>query len=321
MSAPPSRGLVELREAVATELRRSTGRAVDPETEIVVTNGAMHALGVCFRSLVRPGDEVVVPAPCFFFEGPIRAAGATPVYVALQPGGRMALGRRRARARDRAADERAAALQSREPHGARPLPGRGRGRACGSRRRTACSSSPTRPTRLRSGMARRSRRPSACCRDVVVVRSLGKSLSMPQLRLGIVSGPAATRRRVRAHARVGLPARRPRGAGGGARRARRAPRVAGRRPRRPRRRPRRRARRRRRDARASGPVPAAAPFLFVHADSGVPVADCLARAGLPVVDGVHFQAPGYARLPFAGAARAEEALVAALARWAAGAPA
>ena len=67
----------------------------------------------------------------------------------------------------------------------------------------------------------------------------------------------------------------------------------------------------------SAAVPAAAPFLFVHADSGEPVAADLARAGLPVVDGVHFQAPGYARLPFAGAAQAEEALAAALARWAA----
>ena len=51
-------------------------------------------------------------------------------------------------------------------------------------------------------------------------------------------------------------------------------------------------------------VPAAAPFLFVHADSGEPGRAPASRAaGLPVVDGVHFQAPGYARLPFAGAAQ------------------
>ena len=66
----------------------------------------------------------------------------------------------------------------------------------------------------------------------------------------------------------------------------------------------------------SAAVPGAAPFLFVHADSGAPVGEGLARAGLPVVDGVHFQAPGYARLPFAGAAHAADALAAALARWA-----
>jgi hypothetical protein len=66
-------------------------------------------------------------------------------------------------------------------------------------------------------------------------------------------------------------------------------------------------------------VPDAAPFLFVHADSGEDVAGDLARAGLPVVDGVHFQAPGWARLPFAGAARCADMLRDALARWAAAA--
>ena len=35
---------------------------------------------------------------------------------------------------------------------------------------------------------------------------------------------------------------------------------------------------------------------------GEPVAGSLAPAGVPVVDGVHFQAPGCARLPFSGGA-------------------
>src|SRR5262249_23294923 len=85
MAAPPSRGLPSLREMLAAELSRSTGRAVDPGTELLVTNGAMHALGIVFRSLVRPGDEVVVRAPGFLFEGPIRSAGAPPVYVPSRP--------------------------------------------------------------------------------------------------------------------------------------------------------------------------------------------------------------------------------------------
>ena len=81
MAAPSSRGLPALRDALAAGLTRSTGRSVDPGTEVLVTNGAMHALGICFRSLLEPGDEVVIPTPCFFFDGPIRSAGATPVYV------------------------------------------------------------------------------------------------------------------------------------------------------------------------------------------------------------------------------------------------
>ena len=70
MNTPPVQGLATLREALAAELERTTARFVDPESEILVTNGAMQALGVCFRSLLEPGDEVVVPAPCFFFAGP-----------------------------------------------------------------------------------------------------------------------------------------------------------------------------------------------------------------------------------------------------------
>ena len=81
MATPPVNGLGSLRRALAAELERTTTRSVDPESQILVTNGAMQALGVCFRSLLEPGDEVVVPAPTFFFGGPIRTAGGVPVYV------------------------------------------------------------------------------------------------------------------------------------------------------------------------------------------------------------------------------------------------
>ena len=67
----------------------------------------------------------------------------------------------------------------------------------------------------------------------------------------------------------------------------------------------------------SATPPAAAPFLFVRAVAGGAVAPGLLDAGLPVVDGARFQAPGYARLAFGGAERAEGLLRAALARWAA----
>ena len=155
--------------------------------------------------------------------------------------------------------------------------------------------------------------------DVVVVRSLGKSLSLPQLRLGIVSGPRAASVAECARAlewdclRVDLAAQTAALAVlEGSREwlddvhatlvADRAAALAA----------------VETTPGLSAAVPSAAPFLFVRADSGEPVGEALARAGVPVVDGVHFQAPGYARLPFGGAAHAEEALVGALARWAAG---
>jgi aspartate/methionine/tyrosine aminotransferase len=63
-------------------------------------------------------------------------------------------------------------------------------------------------------------------------------------------------------------------------------------------------------------APLAAPFLFVGSGSGNGIAAGLEAVGLPVVDGAAFEAPGYARLPFGGAAAAGEALTRALARWA-----
>jgi aspartate/methionine/tyrosine aminotransferase len=86
----PSRGLRSLREAIADDIRPELGRAVDPESEVLVTNGAMHALNLVFRSILRPGDEVVVPAPCYFFHGCIELAGGVAVHVPMREEERFA---------------------------------------------------------------------------------------------------------------------------------------------------------------------------------------------------------------------------------------
>ena len=54
------------------------------------------------------------------------------------------------------------------------------------------------------------------------------------------------------------------------------------------------------DPMLSAPLPLAGPFLFVQL-GGLHLENLLA-AGIPVVDGAAFGAPGYARLPFGGAA-------------------
>jgi aspartate/methionine/tyrosine aminotransferase len=53
----------------------------------------------------------------------------------------------------------------------------------------------------------------------------------------------------------------------------------------------------------SAPLPPATPFLWLDL-GGIPMQNLLA-AGIGVVDGTHFGAPGYARLPFAGATEHE----------------
>jgi len=76
-----SRGLPELRTAIAAELERDHGLHVDPERRLLITHGAMHGLSLVLRTVLAPGNEVVVPTPTFFFDGLIRESGATPVYV------------------------------------------------------------------------------------------------------------------------------------------------------------------------------------------------------------------------------------------------
>ena len=78
----PSRGLAELRHALARELRTHGGVDVDPGRELLVTNGAMQALNIVSRALLAPGDEVLIPTPTFFMEGVVRLTHAVPVYVA-----------------------------------------------------------------------------------------------------------------------------------------------------------------------------------------------------------------------------------------------
>lgn len=77
----PSQGLPELREAIAGRLAVEAGAPVDPVHEVIVTNGAMHALNIVVRALVDAGDEVVIPTPNYFFDGVVRLAGGKPVHV------------------------------------------------------------------------------------------------------------------------------------------------------------------------------------------------------------------------------------------------
>ena len=314
MRTPPVRGLARLRAALAVELARSTGRTVDPETGILVTNGAMQALGVCFRSLVERGTEVVVPAPCFFFEGPIRSAGAVPVYV---PSTAADGWRWDAAAIEAAIGENTQALLLCNP-----------GNPTGYVPAAADVAAVVRLAESHGLLVVTDEAYEAALwgdavlasafgagEDVVVIRSLGKSHSLPQLRIGFLAGPAArveacTRTLEWDCLRVGIAAQEaalaaltgPRGwletvhAGMAADRE-----VA-------------------LEAVVATPglttvAPAAAPFLFVGSDHGDELADQLQAVGLPVVDGSFFQAPGYARLPFGGATAARAALMDALRTW------
>ena len=81
----PSRGLPELREAVAGHYQRHQGLALDP-AHVCVTSGATEALAACIMATVQPGDEVIVFTPAYDCYAPtIRRAGGIVREIALQP--------------------------------------------------------------------------------------------------------------------------------------------------------------------------------------------------------------------------------------------
>ena len=59
----PSRGYPDLRAAAASKLARNNGLSYDPETEILVTHGGIHAYYLAMQSILNLGDEVLVPDP------------------------------------------------------------------------------------------------------------------------------------------------------------------------------------------------------------------------------------------------------------------
>jgi aminotransferase len=78
-----SRGTPDLRSAISGWYERAYGLAVDPETRVLVTHGAAEALWTVVFALTDPGDEVILPDPCYMLYEPIVVAlGRTPVRVA-----------------------------------------------------------------------------------------------------------------------------------------------------------------------------------------------------------------------------------------------
>ncbi|HEX2274436.1 MAG TPA: pyridoxal phosphate-dependent aminotransferase [Acidimicrobiales bacterium] len=77
----PAGGLPELKEAVATKTARDSGWEVTAR-QVLVTNGAKHAVYNSFATLLDPGDEVLLPTPYWVtYPEAIRLASGVPVPV------------------------------------------------------------------------------------------------------------------------------------------------------------------------------------------------------------------------------------------------
>jgi aspartate aminotransferase len=76
-----SGGINELRAAVAKQYARTHGIEYSPQ-QVVVSNGAKHALHNAFTVLCDPGDEVIIPAPYWVsYAELVKLTGAKPVIV------------------------------------------------------------------------------------------------------------------------------------------------------------------------------------------------------------------------------------------------
>lgn len=84
----PNAGLPELRDAAASYITDKYELYYRGNDEIIVTSGASQALDITLRTIVSPGDEVILPGPIYpGYEPLIRLAGGTPVLVDTRSSG------------------------------------------------------------------------------------------------------------------------------------------------------------------------------------------------------------------------------------------
>ena len=78
-------GLKELREEISRYLKRKYSLDYDADNEIMVTVGGSEAIDVALRCMVDPGDEVLIPTPCYVSYLPCAImADAVPKVIELK---------------------------------------------------------------------------------------------------------------------------------------------------------------------------------------------------------------------------------------------
>ncbi|MBN1217643.1 MAG: aminotransferase class I/II-fold pyridoxal phosphate-dependent enzyme [Anaerolineae bacterium] len=78
-------GTIELRAAVSRHLKRLYKVEYDPALEILITVGVSEAMYLALTAILNPGDEVIVPQPCFVsYAAEVSLAGGTPVPIATR---------------------------------------------------------------------------------------------------------------------------------------------------------------------------------------------------------------------------------------------
>lgn len=77
-----NKGMPELRECISEMTMKDLGLEYDPGDQVLITTGVSEAVDLAFRATLNPGDEVIVPEPCYVAYTPdIILAGGVPRLV------------------------------------------------------------------------------------------------------------------------------------------------------------------------------------------------------------------------------------------------
>ena len=75
-------GKIELRQAIADNLKKLYGVSYNPANEVIATVGVSEALYLTMVAILDPGDEVIIPTPCFVsYQAEVLLAGGVPVEI------------------------------------------------------------------------------------------------------------------------------------------------------------------------------------------------------------------------------------------------
>ncbi|TCS78442.1 aminotransferase class I/II-fold pyridoxal phosphate-dependent enzyme [Pectinatus cerevisiiphilus] len=77
-----NKGMPLLRQEIAALYKRTYKINYDPAEEIIVTVGVSEAVDLALRAILNPGDEVLIPEPCYVsYKACVILAGGTPIPV------------------------------------------------------------------------------------------------------------------------------------------------------------------------------------------------------------------------------------------------
>lgn len=77
-----NKGLYKLRLSISRYLKNKHGLEYSPDDEILITVGVSEGVDLVLRSIINPGDKILIPQPSYVSYGPVtELAGGLPIYI------------------------------------------------------------------------------------------------------------------------------------------------------------------------------------------------------------------------------------------------